>query len=65
MTSPPPKKFTIAGKKGAPAYEMGVTDGKKVFKMGKTQVPVEVDSNKKQYYYADPKTKNKVYLAQV
>lgn len=64
-TTSPPKKFTIAGKKGAPAYEMGVTNGKRVLKMDKTQVPVEVDSNKKQYYYVDLKTKNKVYLAQV
>lgn len=64
MTSPP-KKFTIAGKKGAPAYEMGATNGKRVLKMDKTQVPVELDSNKKQYSYVDRKTKNKVYLAQV
>lgn len=61
----PPEKFTIAGKKGAPAYEMGVSNGKRVLEMEKTQVPVEVDSDKQQYYYIDPKTKNKVYLAQV
>lgn len=64
-TASPPKKYTIAGKKGAPAYEMGVSNGKRVLKMNKTQVPVEVDSDKKKYYYVDPKTKNKVYLAQV
>lgn len=33
--------------------------------MYKAPVPVEVNSNKRQYYYVDPKTKSKVYLAQV
>lgn len=58
----PPQKFTIAGKKGAPAYEMGMSNGKKVLKM---EIPVEMDTKKKQYYYIDPETKDKVYLVQV
>lgn len=61
----PPKKFTIANKKGALTYEMGVSNGQKFLKMGKSQVPVQMDTKKKQYYYVDPNTKEDVYLVQV
>lgn len=61
----PPKKFSIAGKEGALAYEMAVSNGEKSLKMDDSEVEVKVDSNKKQFYYVDPETKDYVDLAQV